>query len=267
MRPGASGSDPVRENAHRFEGLAETYALYRPGYPEACFRDLAAASQADSKLAVDIGAGPGTSTRGLRAAIPGDWLVLAVEPGHDMRRVLTRDFQGDARVQVADGAAEAIPLPDGSAALVLACTAFHWFDRTAFFAEAARVLAPGGVLALVRNRREPTPIIADFDAYLAEHSVEVRDFPAREKTKEPTVRELGALPCFRGAKSRSYPWRDRRDCRGLIDLYLTRSTVWALVRRVGLGRVIRDLEAICAARGAAAFDIDYQTTVKWALRR
>jgi len=257
----------MRENADRFEGLAETYAVHRPGYPLAAFRDLADACAADSRIAVDIGAGPGTSTRALRDALGPDWRVIAVEPGHDMRRVLGRSFRDAPDVQVIDGAAEKIPLPDASAGLAVACTAFHWFDRAAFFAEAARVLAPGGVLGLVRNRRKPLPVIAAFDAYVAENSVDVLDYPARERTKEPTVREMAALPGFGSARSQTYGWRDTRDCRGLVDLYLTRSTVWALVRRVGLERVMRDLGALCAAHADGPVEIAYDTSVKSAIRR
>ncbi|ARE38797.1 Methyltransferase [Rhodovulum sp. P5] len=257
----------MRENADRFEGLAETYALFRPGYPQDCFADLAAACLSDRRIAVDIGAGPGTSTRGLRAALDDDWLVMAIEPGADMRRVLSRSFQDDAKVQVNNGSAEHIPLPDASAGLLVACTAFHWFDRDAFFAEAARVLAPGGVIALIRNKRRPLPVVEAFDGYIAERSVEVHDYAARERTKEPTVRDLGALEAFRAAKSRTYGWCETRDCRSLIDLYLTRSTVWALVRRIGLGQVMADLSGICAEHSCDPVEIPYETTVKWALRR
>lgn len=258
----------ICEAAERFEGLAETYALHRPGYPVAAFSDLAAQVDSPARIAVDVGAGPGNSTRALRAALPQDWLVMAVEPGRDMRRVLARSFRDEPRVQIDEGAAEALPLPNGSAGLLTACAAFHWFDRAAFFAEAARVLAPGGVLALVRNRRVPCPLVAAFDAYVAEHSVEVSDFQARERSKEPTVRDLGALEAFRSGKSRTYSWQQEMAAQGLIDLYLTRATVWALVRRMGLGRVLEDLRALCGIHGGAGrFTLEWETTVKWTRRR
>jgi SAM-dependent methyltransferase len=257
----------MRENADRFEGLAETYALHRPGYPVEVFAQLAAACGSDRRLAVDVGAGPGNSTGALRAALPPDWLVAAVEPGRDMRRVLSRRFTGDPGVQVIDAAAEAMPLPAGSAGLVAACTAFHWFDREAFMAEAARILAPRGILALVRNRRQPHPLLADFDDYIARTSIEIDDYAQRERRKEPTVRELMAHGAFMGARSFTVAWSEERDCRSLIDLYLTRSTVWGIVRRIGLGPVIADLTALCQRHGEAASRIGWETTVKWVQRR
>lgn len=45
--------------------------------------------------------------------------------------------------------AEELPLADGSADLVSAMSAFHWFDRARFLQEAHRVLKPGGCLALL----------------------------------------------------------------------------------------------------------------------
>ena len=42
-----------------------------------------------------------------------------------------------------------LPLADGCASLVTAAQAAHWFDLPAFYAQARRVAAPGGILALL----------------------------------------------------------------------------------------------------------------------
>ena len=257
----------MRENADRFEGLAETYALHRPGYPVEVFERLRDACTSDRRFAVDVGAGPGNSTEVLRAALPCDWLVAAIEPGRDMRRVLSRRFTGNPGVQIIDAAAEGMPLPSGSAGLLVACTAFHLFDHDAFLSEAARILAPHGILALVRNRRQPTPLLSGFDDYIARTSIEVDDYARRERRKEPTVRELMAEDKFMAARSFSVSWSETRDCRSLIDLYLTRSTVWAIVRRIGLKAVMADLTEICLRHGTSSSVIDWRTTVKWVQRR
>ena len=257
----------MRENADRFEGLAETYAVHRPGYPAGLFERLVAACASDRRIAVDVGAGPGTSTQGLRAALPADWLVTAVEPCTDMRRVLSRKFTGDPGVQVIDASAEALPLPAGSAGLVVACGAFEWFDRAAFFAEAARVLAPRGLLAIMRNRRCPVPLLDDFDRYIAAASAEAGRSDGRETPREPTVRQLMAEEEFMGARSLTVRWQDVRDARALVDLYLTDPAVWSIVRRIGLGRVMEDLAEICACHAVTLFEIDWETTLKWAQRR
>jgi SAM-dependent methyltransferase len=54
-------------------------------------------------------------------------------------------------VDAREGSAEAIPLPDSSVDAVLVGQAWHWFDADRAFAEIARVLRPGGVLAVIWN--------------------------------------------------------------------------------------------------------------------
>jgi SAM-dependent methyltransferase len=56
--------------------------------------------------------------------------------------------QAHARVTYRPGTERDSGLASSSADLVIAAQAFHWFDGDAFFAEAARVLRPGGALAI-----------------------------------------------------------------------------------------------------------------------
>lgn len=259
----------MQDAVERFDGLAETYEMHRPGYPAAVFRTIAADLRCSVRTAVDVGAGPGNSTASLRDALGPDWRFIALEPGRDMRRVLTRRFVATPDVQVINAAAEDMHLPAGLAALVVACTAFHWFDAPRFYAEARRVLAPGGVLALVRNRRQPQPVLVAFDRYIEAHSPETKDLARREAGKEPAVRELAKVPGFMVARSTTQGWTSQLSARGLIDLYLTRSTLWGAVRRIGLARVMADLTAICAEHGLgeAPVEIAWETTAKWARKR
>ena len=53
---------------------------------------------------------------------------------------------------VLDGAAEAIPLADASVDGVFCAECFHWFDWPRALPELARVLRPGGCLAMFWNR-------------------------------------------------------------------------------------------------------------------
>lgn len=259
----------MADGVDRFDGLAEAYEMHRPGYPAIAFQALLADLRCPTKVAVDVGAGPGNSTASLRDALGPDWRYIAIEPGRDMRRVLTRRFAMAPDVHIADATAEDMKLPGGFAALIVACTAFHWFDMARFYAEAGRVLAPGGVLALIRNRRKPLAVIQAFDRYIETHSSETPDLARREARKEPVVRDLAHLPGFMTARSHTYAWTTELSARGLIDLYLTRSTLWGVVRRIGLSRVTADLTAICAELGVAdtPIRIDWETTTKWARKR
>jgi len=126
-----------------FARSAEAYERGRPGYPDPAVDWLAA--QLGPRV-VDLAAGTGKLTRKLADR---GLEVLAVEPIAEMRAVLARDD----RVAVLAGTAEAIPLEDARCDAVTVAQAFHWFDVPRALAEIHRVLACGGLLAVVWNRR------------------------------------------------------------------------------------------------------------------
>lgn len=103
-------------------------------------------------MVCDLAAGTGKLTVDLVAR---GAEVVAVEPVAGMRARLAADGRL-AGVEVHDGTAEAIPLPDASVDVVAVGQAFHWFDAPVALAECARVLRPGGLLALLWNVRDET---------------------------------------------------------------------------------------------------------------
>jgi SAM-dependent methyltransferase len=135
--------------AQGFARSADAYERGRPGYPDAAIRYLVA-QLPPLPLVLDLAAGTGKLTRPLLEA---GLRVIAVEPVAEMRAALP------AAAHPRDGTAEAIPLDDASVDGVTVGQAFHWFDGDAALAEIARVLRPGGPLALLWNRRvEDDPV-------------------------------------------------------------------------------------------------------------
>jgi SAM-dependent methyltransferase len=129
----------------RFSDRVDDYVRYRPSYPAEAV-DLVLEGLAKDALVADVGAGTGIWTallaaRGMR--------VVALEPNEAMRSAAPR-VPG---VTWQDGTAEATGLAAESRALVTAAQAFHWFRGREAVREFARILAPGGRLALVWNRR------------------------------------------------------------------------------------------------------------------
>lgn len=125
---------------------------------------------------VDIGAGMGAGA--IRAAAAGG-SVVAVDPTAYMRRILgARRLVSSARsrLDVVDGAAESIPVADGSVDAVMAVnTMHHWLDVDRGVAEIARVLKPGGRVLLV-DEAFSDPSHPDVERFGSDHDMEHHGF-------------------------------------------------------------------------------------------
>ncbi len=131
--------------ARSFGTAAGAYAQHRPGYPAAALDwALEAIAGRPHPQLLDLAAGTGKLTEGLLTR----GTVTAVEPDPAMLAELRARFPG---VESREGSAEEIPLPDGSVDAVLVGQAWHWFDQGRALPEVARVLRPGGVLAVLWN--------------------------------------------------------------------------------------------------------------------
>jgi len=135
--------------ADGFASNAEDYERTRPGYPPDAVDHLVAVLGLRPETTVaDVAAGTGKLTRLL---VPTGARVIAVEPVAAMRDLLARTTPG---AEVLDGTAEDLPLPDASVDAVTVAQAFHWFDGPRALREMARVLHPGGALAVLYNHRD-----------------------------------------------------------------------------------------------------------------
>jgi SAM-dependent methyltransferase len=134
-----------RAAATGFARSVEAYERGRPDYPPEAIAHLRRELDlGPGRIVVDLAAGSGKLARQLATL---GCEVIAVEPVDEMRAAI-----GEG-IRALDGTAEAIPLADDSADAVTVAQAFHWFDGPKALAEIARVLRPGGALALVWNRR------------------------------------------------------------------------------------------------------------------
>ena len=145
---------PYERDVQAFNDRADGYEDGRLGRLHRDFADRAirialAVAPAPARV-LDVGSGTGYALRQLAAALPGAQQLTGVDAAPEMVRV-AREAMGDAdgRVRFLEGTAELLPLPDGSADLVISTTSFdHWADQRAGLAECARVLVPGGHLVL-----------------------------------------------------------------------------------------------------------------------
>jgi len=121
--------------------FTESYDRHRPRPPEALLGLLCRLAGVDRpRLVVDLGSGTGLSTRAWAGRAE---RVVGVEPHADMRAVA--EAQGGA--EYVDRDSGATGLPDACADLVTCSQSLHWMEPEPTFAEAARILRPGGVFA------------------------------------------------------------------------------------------------------------------------
>ena len=155
--------------ARAFDAWADEYDRYRPGYPEELFGTIQQRLSLPSRpLVVDLGAGTG---RAALAMAELGWRVTAVEPGRPMLDVLRAQAANRGLlVSTVQGTAEATGLAPASADLATAAQAFHWFDKDAALAEVARIVHPGGGVALFWNVRDEdaSPFVAQYHQLLAD---------------------------------------------------------------------------------------------------
>ena len=137
-----------------FNRMADVYDA-RPPYPPALIDALAGLVGPGGRVG-DLGAGIGhvalpLAARGLD--------VIAVEPAQAMLERLRESARG-LPVRPLHATAEALPLPAASLDLVVVADALHFLDAELCGREIARVLAPGGALALVTCALGETPFMS-----------------------------------------------------------------------------------------------------------
>ena len=144
-------SDPDTVEARRtsFGAGAAAYDAVRPSWPEPAVTWMLGSPEHSLEV-LDLGAGTGLGTRVI-AALGHE--VTAVDPSPEMLVALDAACERlpaevAARIRSRVGAAEELADDDASYDAVTVFQAWHWFDPARAATECARVIRPGGVLAL-----------------------------------------------------------------------------------------------------------------------
>ena len=123
-----------------FSASAAEYATFRPRYPSALF-DFVSSIPLRRHVAWDCATGSG------QAAVPlADRFERVIATDASREQIL--HATPHPRVSYGVALADASGLADASVDLVTVAQALHWLPLERFFAEARRVVAPGGALAV-----------------------------------------------------------------------------------------------------------------------
>ena len=253
--------DPLSERA--FGARADEYERHRAGWPaDAVERGLEGVGAGAESAVVDLAAGTGKLTRELVTRVA---RVIAVEPSADMRAQLVAAVPA---AEALDGTAESIPLADASVDAVLVGEAFHWFATRAAVAEIARVVRPGGGLALLWNVHDfgDEPWVARMGELLTER---------RAPGITPLNRKQTGLwrEAFEGSAFGPLEhFETRHEQRTDVDGFVAHVATWSFVGALDdepRAALRRDLADLVRGEHPSPHDvaIRYRTNVYWARRR
>jgi SAM-dependent methyltransferase len=162
---GEFSREAIEQSGYRREGFAEHYDAYRPRPPDVLLDALTRyAGGPPLRCVVDLGSGTGLSTRAW-AERAGE--VIGIEANGAMLAVAEAQT-AQANIRYVEAFAHETGLPEGCADLVTCSQSFHWMDREATLAEAARLLRPGGVFAAY-DYDVPPLTHPEIDAAFTEH--------------------------------------------------------------------------------------------------
>lgn len=240
-----------------FGAVAEQYDRGRPPYPATVFDDLVElAGLGTGSRVLEIGPGPGNATvelarRGLA--------VTGVELSPELAEVARRKLP-EAEIVVADFERWEPSAADFDA--VVAFTAFHWIAGGVRYSKPARLLRPGGALAVVHTHHvmndDPFWVEsqADYEAVLPSPE----NFPPPPIEEKPWLAPDSAL--FPTLEQRRYPDERTYSPDEYVALIATHSENIALPagRREELFRRLRDR---VAAQGAVRKLVVYELTVAY----
>ncbi len=222
-----------------FGSVASLYDSIRPSYPTEAVSQLRATVLARKTLAADLGSTGATEAGSTVAGVPhlrvadvgagtGKLTELFVRAGDDVtavepdERMLAALAEHLPTVQALVGSGEATGLEDDSVDLLVVAQAFHWMNPDVAFAEFARVVRPGGSVALIWNVRDDrVPWVQRFNRLLDQ-------FGDGAMANHPARPEADSWSGFSTFVETNFSYEQELDEERLVALAGSRSYVIAL---------------------------------------
>jgi SAM-dependent methyltransferase len=212
----------LRSSGYGETGFAAGFDANRPAPPRVLADILCLEARVDRpRLVIDLGSGTGLSTR--------VWAdradeVVGVEASPEMRDQAEAATSA-GNVRFVQAYAQATGLPEGEADIVTCSQALHWMEPEPTFAEAARLLRPGGVFAAYDYDWPP---IVDWEVEAAFEEVLRRvragrapDGRGMRYAKEGHLERIEASGHFRYAREIVFHSRERADAARIVGMALS----------------------------------------------
>jgi SAM-dependent methyltransferase len=243
----------VTDTVGRFSERVADYDRYRPDYPAAALDAILAGTPPGARV-VDVGAGTGQATRALVQRTPH---VIAIEPNPEMRAALRANAPA---ADVRDATAERTGLAAASVDVVAMFQAFQWCDGAAALAEFARIVRPGGRIAVAWNIPDRgDPFSAAYEDLVDRHGDAA--FAASLPPGAGTAQQFLSSPLVRGAREAAFRHEQRLDALGFRGRI--RSVSYLPPPGPALEAILAEGDALFArfARGAPSLPLVYRTVV------
>ncbi len=212
-----------KEESQRFDGVAERYDTFRPGYPEELIDAIVATvGLAAGARILEIGCGTGKATALFARR---GYSILCVEPGRNLAAVAVRNLKGypvEFEIARFEEWNERVNEFD----LAISAQAFHWVPKEIGYAKIARALRPDGWLALFWNRY-PSDQGAIFEeleqVYRAHDPALSPPMGPVEEQIQATRNEVAASHQFGDVQVKTFAWSARYSTQAYLGLLGTYS--------------------------------------------
>ncbi|KAK6347417.1 hypothetical protein TWF718_005258 [Orbilia javanica] len=183
-------ASPTAEPETTFRGFTNSqgsdYAKYRYDYHPNLYQqiiDYHISNNGSLTTLLDIGCGPGTAVRTFAKHFKHATGIDASEGMITTARSLGGKTSTSEPIlfEVSTDFGENLNIPDGSVDVIIVATAAHWFDMNLFWAQAAKLLKPGGTVAIWTGAcgmraTPPTPQHGEVTAVMREMMREIKPY-------------------------------------------------------------------------------------------
>jgi ubiquinone/menaquinone biosynthesis C-methylase UbiE len=204
-----------------FDAIADLYDETRSGYPDEILdRLVETAGLGAGSRVLEVGCGTGQLTASLAAR---SLSITAIDIGAAMvARASGRVTAPDVSFRVTSF--EDLDAPASSFDAIVSATAFHWIDPEVAWTKSARLLAPGGWIAILSTaERYDDPFATSFRDQWIRYS---DDGGAWAKVPRPTLAErIASSGLFEAVVTSTHHERSSLPRGAVVDLERTRATV------------------------------------------